>query len=232
MHKDNVMKQGTLYGVGVGPGDPELLTLKAQRIISQADVIAIPDKGGSTHTALDIVRRHVTSQELLYCPTPMVRNRQKLSENYAEVASRLMGVLDEGKDIAFITLGDPTVYSTYMYIHQIVAQHNYHTQLVAGVTSFCATAATLGVSLCERSERLLVVPASYASIEDCLNTDANLVFMKAGKDLGELKERLIAHDLIDNASLVENCGMQNERVFQQFADVDSAGYFSVVVVKR
>ncbi len=226
------MTRGTLYGLGVGPGDPELLTIKAARILREADIVAVPDKGSGEKTALNIVREHVEGKELLFCPTPMVRDESVLEKCFEEITDRLCEKLDEGKNIAFITLGDPTVYSTYMYIHRRVASRGYAAQLVPGVTSFCAVAARLGESLCEKSERVLIVPASHKDIGDCLKVDANYVFMKAGREICALRERLRDEGLLDRASMVENCGMANENVYPRFGDApEDSGYFSVVLVK-
>ena len=101
-----------------------------------------------------------------------------------------------------------------------------------GVTSFCAVAARLGESLCEKSERVLIVPASHKDIGDCLKVDANYVFMKAGREICALRERLRDEGLLDRASMVENCGMANENVYPRFGDApEDSGYFSVVLVK-
>ena len=102
-----------------------------------------------------------------------------------------------------------------------------------GVPSFCAVAARLGQSLCEQSERLMIVPASHKDIGDCLDADANLVFMKAGREIGALREALRSRGLLEKASLVANCGMEGEQVFPHFADMpEDTGYFSVVLVKK
>ena len=227
------MTKGKLYGLGVGPGDRELITLKAARILREADIIAVPDKGSVEKTALNIVREHVEGKELLFCPTPMVRDEAVLERCFEEIADRLCEKLDEGRTVAFITLGDPTVYSTYMYIHSRVSGRGYEAELVPGVTSFCAAAARLGKPLCEKSERLLIVPASHKDISDCLEADANLVFMKAGREIGALRERLAESGLLSRASMVENCGMDGEKVYERFADApEGSGYFSVVIVKN
>lgn len=225
------MTNGMLYGVGVGPGDPELLTLKGARILREADVVAVPDKGSGEKTALNIVRTQVEGKELLFCPTPMVRDKTVLEGAYTDIADKICALLDQGKTVAFITLGDPTVYSTYIYVHRKVLDRGYRAELVPGVPSFCAVAARLNVPLCEGAERLLIVPASH-QVDDCLDVKANKVFMKAGKDLPRLQEQLRDRGLLDHASMVANCGMEGERVFPQFADVeDASGYFSVVLVK-
>ena len=222
------MTRGTLYGLGVGPGDPELLTLKAVRILREADVIAVPDKGSGEKTAFRIVQEYVADKTILTCVTPMVRDQAVLDAAHDQIAADICALLEDGKNVAFITLGDPTVYATYMYIHRRVLSRGYEAVLVPGVPSFCAVAARLNTSLCEQSQRLLIVPASHKDMEDCLNVDANLVFMKAGREIGALKEKLLEH-----ASLVANCGMEGEQVWEHFADMpENTGYFSVVLVKK
>ena len=135
--------------------------------------------------------------------------------------------------MAFITLGDPSIYSTYLYTHRRVLAMGYDAQLIPGVPSFCAVAAALGTGLCEGSDRLMIVPASHKDVGDCLAVDANYIFMKAGREIGRLRDTLAEYGLLDHAAMVENCGMETERIFPQFscAPADS-GYFSVVVVKR
>lgn len=227
------MKQGKLYGVGLGPGDPELLTCKARRIIQQVPVLAVPDAGRGEKTALAIAGELAEGKRLLYCAAPMVRDEAALDAAYARNADLVCARLDEGEDVAFLTLGDPTVYSTYLYLHRKVAARGYEAEIIPGVPSFCAVAARLGTALCEKSERLLIVPASHRDMSDCLAADANLVFMKAGKEIGALKEALAAHGLLDRASLVANCGMEGELVCPRFADLEEgSGYFSVVLVKK
>lgn len=226
------MERGKLYGVGVGPGDPELVTKKAERVLREADIVAVPDKGAGEKTALNIVRDIVAGKELLYCPTPMVRDRAVLDGCYEQIANDICALLDEGKNVAFITLGDPTVYSTYIYVHKKVLSRGYDAELIPGVPSFCAVAARLNTSLCEGAERLLIVPASHDAA-DCMDIRANKVFMKAGKAIGELQTQLAERGMLDKASLVANCGMEGELVCPRFADMtDGTGYFSIVLVKE
>ena len=227
------MKRGILYGVGVGPGDPELITRKAQRIIAQAVVLAVPDKGSGEKTALTIVGELAEGKEILLCDAPMVRDEAALDAAYEANADRGCALLDGGKDVAFLTLGDPTVYSTYLYLHRKVTARGYEAEIIPGVPSFCAVAARLGAALCEKSERLLIVPASHKDVDDCLDVDANLVFMKAGREIGALKEKLAEKGLLERASMVANCGMEGEAVYPRFAELtDGSGYFSVVLVKK
>ena len=227
------MNQGKLYGVGVGPGDPELLTIKAQRIIRQSPVLAVPDAGRGEKTALAIAGELAEGKQLLYCAAPMIRDEAQLDAAYEQNADLVCAQLDQGKDVAFLTLGDPTVYSTYLYLHRKVVARGYETEIIPGVPSFCAVAARLGMALREKSERLLIVPASHKDMSDCMDLDANLVFMKAGKEIGALKDTLAHRGLLDRASMVANCGMEGELVCPKFADMaDGSGYFSVVLVKK
>ena len=224
------MKQGMLYGVGVGPGDPELLTLKAVRALREADVIAMPDKGSGEQTARTIVGGYLEGKELLHCPTPMVRDRAALEESYETNARELCALLDEGKTVAFITLGDPCIYSTYIYIHQKVVERGYRAQLIPGVPSFCAAAARLGVSLCQGEERLLIAPAG-CGVEDCVNFPANQVYMKAGRNLPRLQQTLAEHGKLEGAMGVTRCGMEGERLWPRAAEMDpESGYFSLLIV--
>ena len=227
------MKQGIFYGVGIGPGDPELLTIKAQRIIRQSPVLAVPDAGRGEKTALAIAGELAEGKQLLYCAAPMIRDEAQLDAAYEQNADLVCAQLDQGKDVAFLTLGDPTVYSTYLYLHRKVVARGYEAEIIPGVPSFCAVAARLGMALCEKSERLLIVPASHKDMSDCMDLDANLVFMKAGKEIGALKDTLAHRGLLDRASMVANCGMEGELICPKFADMaDGSGYFSVVLVKK
>lgn len=226
------MATGKLYGVGVGPGDPELITMKAFRLLKDADVVAVPDKGAGEKTALQIVRDYVDETKVQYFPTPMIRDKAALQKNYEDQADRICALLDAGKNVVFITLGDPTIYSTYYYVHKIVAQRGYEAELIPGVPSFCAVAARLGTALCERSDRLLIVPAS-SSVEDALDVKANKVFMKSGSSILELQEQLRSAGKLEHAFAVENCSMADEHVWHKFSDMDQpSGYFSIVVVKE
>lgn len=223
---------GKLWGVGIGPGDPELLTLKAVRILRQADVIMLPDSKGPEKTALNIVRAYLEGKALLFADMPMVRDKAVMDKAHEQAAGRICALLDQGRQVAFVTLGDPSIYSTYMYLHEKVLQRGYAVEVVPGVPSFCAAAARLNRSLCQGREPLLVIPASHNQ-EALLDVSANKVFMKAGRSILDLQQLLGERGLLERASMVENCGMDNERVYPHFADLqEPSGYFSLVIVKE
>lgn len=222
---------GKLWGVGVGPGDPELLTMKAVRVLRESDVIMVPDTCKSDKTALNIAKDYLAGKELVLVPTPMVRDKAVVDAAYEAAAEQICGFLDQGKQVAFLTLGDPTVYSTYMYIHEKVLRRGYEVEVVPGVTSFCAAAARLNRSLCQGKEPLLVIPASHDP-QALMDVPANKVFMKAGKSILELQKALEDRGLLEDAAMVENCSMANEHVYPHFGDLkEPSGYFSLVIAK-
>lgn len=222
--------KGKFYGVGVGPGDPMLLTYKAVDTIKNSDIIALPKSGASENIALQITAEHIKDKQILECDMPMIRDRQKLDECHDNAANEIARLLDEGKTVSFLTLGDPTIYSTVMYVHKRLTDRGYDTAIIPGVPSFCAVAASLNISLCERSEALHIIPASYEDTDEALGLKGNKVLMKSGKSMGKLKEKL--SKMNKTAMAVECASMENERVHKTLDDIDeTASYFSVVVIK-
>lgn len=221
-----------LYGVSVGPGDPELLTLKAARILQEADCIAIPNKGNGRRTALGIVDAYLEGKEIIDCATPMSLDRDVVLKAYRKIADDLCKALGEGKTVAYAVLGDATIYSTYAYIQDMVIADGYDAKIIPGVTSFCAAAAELGVALCEGPEQLLIIPAGKNSVEDALDYPSNKVIMKTGKSLGAVKEELDKRGLLETSSAVMNCGLEDEVVFPQLKEAEErSDYFCVVITK-
>lgn len=224
-----------LYGVGVGPGDPELMTLKAVGAIRECDVIAIPGSGQKINAAYTIVKKavpEVEEKELAEIPMPMTRDSRKLEESHRAGTEQITAYLDQGKSVAFLTLGDPSVYSTYMYIHHRIVSRGYAAEMIPGIPSFCAAAARLGESLTDADGALHIIPASYEGIEEYMAMKGTKVLMKSGKSLGKIKERILQHPEKWTAKMVERCGMEGERVFSSAEEIDpEAGYFSIVVVK-
>lgn len=224
--------RGTLYGVGVGPGDPELLTLKAARVIRECHVVAVPDSGTGEQVALEIARDAVGDKPVLCCPLPMTRDEAELRRRREESADLLCARLEAGEDVAFLTIGDPTVYSTYAYLHSLVESRGYNVKMIAGVPSFCAAAAALGMPLCEAGEPLHVLPASYAGAEEALDLPGSKVLMKSGKKQGELLALLEKKGRLEHSALAERVGMKEERLVRRLTPDTPSGYLSLVIVKE
>lgn len=226
------MTKGMLYGVGVGPGDERLLTLLAVETLQNADMIVVPDTGGEK-TALKIVSNYIKEKEILYCNLPMTRDEAILTESHQKAAELICQQLDLGFNLAFITLGDPTIYSTYMYIHRIVLEKGYQANIINGIPSFCAAAAKLNISLCDRNEALHIIPSSYGNLEQSLELEGNKVLMKSGKSILEVKEKLKHKNLLNQSKMVECCYMENEKIYQNMEEVtESSSYFSIIIVKE
>ncbi len=223
---------GKLYGVGVGPGDKELVTLKALRVLRECGVVAVPRMKSGETTAYNIVADYIPEKPVMECLMPMSKNFDELQKNYEAIADMVEEHLKQGEDVAFITLGDPTVYSTYMQINAIILARGYETELIPGITSFCAAAARLNMPLCERDEPLIVLPASYQEVREGIKLRGNKVLMKAARSVMEVRDMLAEEGLLEKSSMVECCGMPNEKIYRNMADMqESSTYFSLIIVK-
>lgn len=226
-----------LYGVGVGPGDAELMTLKAVRIIKSCDIVGIPAKDAASCAAYRVALEAVpemADKPVLAVPVPMTADRQRLSEVYDEGCRRLEKELAQGKKIAFLNLGDPTIYGTYMELHSRVLKAGYEARVISGVPSFCAVAAALDVPLGARKENIHILPGFYHA-EELAQYDGTRILMKSGGKVGEVKKKLIELEERGNgkALAITNCGMENQAVYRDIRLLDEeAGYFTTIIVKE
>ena len=224
---------GKVYGVGVGPGDPELMTLKAARVIREADVVAVPGKEPREALAYRIAVQAVpelAGKELLAVPAPMTRDREAIAASYRAAAAEVAPILEAGRSVAFITIGDPMVYSTFWYLAEELAALGHQAEFVSGVPSFCAAAARAGVQLTKWDEPLHVVPASHR-LGESLDLPGTYVLMKAASRMRETKELLRAS--ARDVAAVENCGLPEEHVYRGVDEIpDDAGYFALVIARE
>ena len=154
---------GTLYGVGVGPGDPRLMTYLAVDTIKCCPVLAVPADGKGKAVAYRIasgIVKNLDQKECLDLATPMTKDRAVLDAAYQTAADRIIEKLEQGLDVACLTLGDPTIYSTYIYIHRLVKARGYDAKIINGIPSFCAVSARLEDSLADRSEQIHIIPST------------------------------------------------------------------------
>ncbi len=224
---------GTLYGVGVGPGDPELLTLKAVRIIRSCGVIAVPGSRPEDSAAYKIAYGacpEIGEKELIGIHMPMTKEREELERCHEEGAVRIGELLARGRDVAFLTLGDPCIYSTYLYLHERLLKKGFRAEIISGIPSFCAASARLNRGLGRKDEQLHVIPASYQT-EEALRLPGTKILMKAGKQLEQVKAQL--KELGAQVIMVENCGMPGEHIYYGVDEMpENAGYYTLLFVRE
>ncbi len=216
------------YGVSVGPGDPELITIKAKKAMESCKVIATPVTKGEKTLALDIASGIVDfkDKEIVKLNFLMVRDKDALHESHIEEAEKISRYLDEGKDVAMLNLGDASLYSSFSYIAEIIDDWGYEIEVIPGVTSFCATAAKLKTSLTQMHKPLHILPAG--EIDNIIGLEGTKVIMKSGKAIKELKKKLEGKDV----KAVQNCGLPEEKICNSLEEIaDDASYFTTLLIK-
>ena len=227
------MKKGCAYVVGVGPGDSELMTLKAVRILQEVDVIACsgvrPEESAAYRIAVKAVPG-IAQKEMVHISVPMTYDQSMQEKEHVGSARRIAEYLDAGKDVAFLILGDPAIYSSFSYYRKILQEEGYRTKMISGVPSFCAVAAKLDIPLTSWQEQMHIVPAAHQKIlgEEYPGTT---VFMKTGKRLTALKDQMDQSRFEVYAA--QNCGMENEMIFYGKDELpDESDYYTTVIIKE
>lgn len=230
--------KGKLYGVGVGPGDPDLMTLRAKEVLEKCSVIAYPVKKiGEEGVALNIIKQRVDISgkeiaELLFSMDPNDEVRKKCRK---DAIDRMCGMLDGGRDIAMVTLGDVAVYSTYMYIDREIRARGYETEVVPGIPSFCHGAALARKPLMIGEESLAVVSMAkhnLAKAEAAMDAADNIVLMKAFSSIPDIIRMMNERNIpLAHATVMSNVGMEDEYIGPLDPD-RKYGYFTTVLVKK
>lgn len=229
------------YGIGVGPGDPDLLTLKAIKILNKIDIILAPEvQKGKGSIALSIAKPHLREDiEIIERRFPMTYDMDILNTSYDEIADYIKELIDKGKSVAFLTLGDPMVYSTYTYLFKRLKKKNIEIETVPGITSFCSIASKLGIPLGENEETIAIVPSVYyekgdEKLNDILNNMDNIVFMKASGCIDELIDELETTGHKDGSVFASRLGLDNEVIER---DIEKRrgiknNYLSTLIAKK
>jgi len=223
---------GKLYGVSVGAGDPQLITLKAVKILESCDIIAVPRTKGENTLALSIAQQaaDLTGKRIIYLDFPMTRDKKLLNENYDRIAQFLCKELVKS-NVVVPVLGDISVYSTFSYIVARVEKMGFETEICAGVTSFSAAAAELKLPLCLGNEPFHIIPFGCDDFESQLDIRGTKVIMKTGSRYKELAEILSRKGLSKFTAIVENCGLPDERIYHSIDGINNElSYFTVFIV--
>ena len=229
---------GTFFGVGVGPGDPELLTVKAINAIKSADVVIAPKtekKEGSV--ALSIAMPYILPNvQIVYQTFPMVQNFTESSQVIEHNKDEILNFLKMGKNVAFLTLGDPMFYSTYIYIFQKLRKFDIKIKTIPGVPSFLAISSYVERPLSFGDDILTVIPSTADSdkIQNALKISDVTVLMKVYKNFDQIVEILKNADMADDAVLVSRCGLSGEKIIDNIEEhkLDKINYLSTILTRR
>jgi precorrin-2/cobalt-factor-2 C20-methyltransferase len=225
---------GQLFGLGLGPGDPELVTLKALRLLRAAQIIAYPAPKGGESFARSIVAEWIApTQREIAISFPM-RPGPPPAEIYDMAAETIAGELDQENDVAFLCQGDPFFYGSFAAIFTRLAPR-YRVMIVPGVSSLVACAAAAATPLVQRDETVTVIPATLSEPDLARRLAAcdNAAIIKLGRHAGKVRGVLAELGLLDGAIYVERASQSRERV-ARFAEIDPASvpYFAMVLVRR
>ena len=230
--------KSTLYGIGVGPGDKELLTVKAVDTLKNIDVLYTPEaKKGGDSLALSIVKKYLPEDlEIKSRHFPMSNDSFEKIQVWNDVSSEIVSDVKDGKDVGFITLGDPMIYSTYVYVMERLME-DIEVETIPGISSFSNIASNQNYPLVMDTDPLMVIPCTMEEekIDEALRKYDCFVLMKVYKKINMILEKLEKYDLIDHAILVSNSSQEREEVFTNLRDDridEKISYFSTILVNK
>ncbi len=224
---------GTLYGLGVGPGDPELITLKSWRILSMAEVVAYPLASSGTTRARDVAS-HFIPEDVIELPLeiPFGADETETASAYDKAAQNIATHLEAGRNVAFLCMGDPLFHGSFSYLmDRLVQRHSV--EVVPGVAAPMSCAAALRRPLVRREAILKILPATADAERlrrEIAAGPATLVFIKAGGHVPMLRRLLADAGLLDSAYMVEDVGTERQRLLPMRDAKDASPYFSTVMV--
>lgn len=235
---ESIVMTGTVYGIGVGPGDPELLTIKAVKAIEKADIIIAPKtekKEGSV--ALDIAKPYLKKDvRIVYQVFPMVKRFAEDTGAWEKNKQEILGFLREGKNVAFLTLGDAMFFSTYIYVFRLLEKEGVPIETVPGIPAFIAIGSHLGWPIVEGDDILSIIPstADEEKIKKVMAVSDNIVLMKVYKNFPEIVKLLEENDMLESSVMVSRCGLPDEeRIDDIRARKDQpVNYLSTILARR
>lgn len=230
---------GTLYGIGAGPGDPELITVKGLRQLQQAPVVAYPAGiNGKPGVAEQIIAQWILPNQIrLALHFPYVQDDTELTQAWQAAAAQVWQYLAQGQDVAFCSEGDISFYSTFTYLAQFLqlAYPEVQVQAISGVCSPMAAASVLGIPLTIRAQKLMILPALYSvsELETSLNSADVLVLMKVSSVYEQVWSVLCQRGLLQRSYVVERATLPQQRVYADLSNYPSLQlpYFSLLIVQ-
>ena len=217
-------KKGKLIGIGVGPGDTELVTLKAAKVLKSVPVVFSPKSSKEKESiALSIVRPILEERKdykrlMIVEPIfPMIENKKELEKIWTSASELISQYLNTGRDVAFITLGDPSIFSTYSYVQKRLID-KYEIETIPGITSFTACAAAKNKALVEQNDILTIVPKIDDRLEEILDYSDSIVLMKASRNTSRLESTIEDKKRPKEIYSVQNCTRENEKIIEGFSN--------------
>lgn len=240
MCNDNKKIKGKLYGVGIGPGDPKLLTLRAKEVLDTVNTIFVPKaKDDGISCARKIVESAAENhKKFIELTFPMTKDQKKLESYWLRAAERIVKELKMKRTAAFVTIGDPFIYSTYIYLLETLRKNfpNIKVETIPGVSAFNAASASIGLPLVKGNERLAVLPVTkdLKGLKEALKKFDTVVLMKVSSKLESIICLLKEIELIKNSVLISHAGQANEKIITDLSSLKDKklGYLSVIIVKR
>lgn len=232
---------GTLYGIGVGPGDPDLLTLKAVKVLQEVShVFAASSSGKDYSLARMIVEDHLPpGVPIDHLAFPMTYNAERLEDAWRANCEQIVDILRQGRNVAFLTLGDPLTFSTFIYIMRKIRRRlsGVHITVVPGITSFQAAAACANEPLAEGEEAITILSGAKGGnrLRDAMGVAENVVLMKTYKRFPQILSQIREEGLEDHCCFVSRCGLEGEiveRDFQKLEDMEQPHYLSLMIIKK
>ena len=228
-------KKGKLIGIGVGPGDTELLTLKAAKVLKSVPVVFSPKSAKEKESiALSIVRPILEERKdykrlMLVEPIfPMIEDKEELERIWDSASEMIAQYLNSGRDVAFITLGDPSIFSTYSYVQRRLIDR-YEIETIPGITSFTACAAAKNEALVEQNDILTIVPKIDDRLSEVLEYSDSIVLMKASRNTSDLEKAIEEKNRPKEIYSVQNCTRENEKIIEGFSN--EKPYLTTTVIK-
>ena len=219
-----MVKKGKLIGIGVGPGDTELLTLKAAKVLKSVPVVFSPKSSKEKESiALSIVKPILEERKdykrlMLVEPIfPMIEDKKELEKIWTSASEMIAQYLDSGRDVAFITLGDTSIFSTYSYVQRKLIDR-YEIETIPGITSFTACAAARNKALVEQNDILTIVPKIDDRLEEVLEYSDSIVLMKASRNTSRLESTIEEKNRPKEIYSVQNCTRENEKIIEGFSN--------------
>ena len=230
---------GIFYGIGVGPGDPELLTVKAIKAIEKVDVLIAPKtekKDGSV--ALTVAKPYLKKDvEIVYQVFPMVKGfAENSTDAWESNKQEILELLRAGKNVAFLTIGDPMFYSTYIYVFRLLENEGVEIQTIPGIPAFAAIGSQLGYPIVEGDDVLSIIPATASpeKVEKAMQAADNVVLMKVYKNFEDVADMLDKNEMAEQAVLVSRAGLDDEKIIYDVVahKKDKLNYLSTILTRK